>query len=106
MHPGQGEFRPLLLHPVLPGHRVHAQASLEHQPLADLHLALQFLGQIAPAHHLQFAGGVTIPQRIEPHGHLPDRGLVVLGVANRRCINHLHFQHAVVHGPHRFRGPS
>ena len=106
MHPGQREFGPFFLHAVLPGHRVHAQTTLKHQTLTDLNLALQLLSQIAPAHHLEFSGGITIPQRIEAHGHLSDRSLVVLGVTNRRCVDHLHFQHAVVHEPHCFRGPS
>jgi hypothetical protein len=32
--------------------------------------------------------------------------LVVLGIPNGRSIYHLHFQHAVVHGLHRFRETS
>ena len=57
MHAGEGEFSPLFLHPVLARHRVHAQASFQHQALTDLHLGLKFLGQVAPTHNFELSGG-------------------------------------------------
>ena len=106
MHPGQGEFRPLFLHAVLSGHGVHAKSTLQHQTLADLNLALELLGKVSPTHNLEFPGWVTISQGVKPNGHFADWSLVVLGIPNGRSIYHLHFQHAVVHGLHRFRGTS
>ena len=106
VHARQGEFRTLLFHPVLARNGVHPQATFQHQPLAHLNAVLKFLGQISPSHHLEFTRLIALPKRVEPNLHLGDGGLVVLGVTNRRGVDHLHFQHAVVHGLHRQRGSS
>ena len=99
MQTREGEFRSFLLHAVLPRDGVHPQPSFQHEPLAHLHPVLKILGKVAPAHDLEFARGIIGTQRIKPNGHFRNRSLVVLGVANRGCFDHLHFEHAVVHGP-------
>ena len=106
MQARQGEFRTLLLHPIATGHGVHPQPSLDQQSLTHLHSVLQVLGEISPANDLELSGRITIAKRVESHRHLGDRGLIVLGVPNRRSVDYLHFQHAVVHGHHRFRETS
>ena len=106
MHARQREFRPLLFHSVLARHGVHPQTTFQHQALANLDMALQLLGQVSPTHHLEFTGLIALPKRVKPNRHLGNRSLVVLGVTNRWRVDHLHFQHAVVHGLHRLRGSS
>ena len=98
MEAREGEFGPLLLHSVLAGHGVHAQAAFQDQALAHLDPVLQVLGQAAPAHHLQLAGGIIRTQPLNLHGHLGHGGLVVLGVTHLGCFDHLHLQQALVHG--------
>jgi hypothetical protein len=92
MEAGEGEFGPLLLHAVGAAHGVHPQSPLQHQPLAHLNPVLQILGQAAPAHHPDLARGVIRTQPIEPDAHLGHGGLVVLGVADLGCLQHLHLQ--------------
>jgi hypothetical protein len=99
MEPCQGEFGPLFLDAVLPGHGVHAQPPFEHQPLTHLHPALQLLGQIAPAHHFELGRGVVGPQAVELDAHLRHRRLVVLGVAHLGRLEHLDLNQTVIHSP-------
>ena len=98
MKPSQGEFSPFFLHAIAPGHGVHPQPAFDQQPLPGLHTVLQLLGQVAPAHHFQFTWRITLAKGVKAHGHLRNGSLVVLGVSNRRCVDHLHFEHAMVHG--------
>lgn len=98
MEAGQSELGTFFLHAVAAWNGVHAQTPFNQKPLAHLNPILQVLGQIAPAHNLQFAGRISIAQGIEPHRHLGNGGLIVLGVPNRRRVDHLDLEHAMVHG--------
>ena len=98
MEAGQGELGPFLLHAVAAWNGVHAQTPFNKKPLAHLNAILQLLSQVAPAHHLQFAWRISIAQGIESHRHLGNGGLIVLGVSNRRRVDHLDLEHAMVHG--------
>ena len=98
MKASQSELGTFFLHAIAAWNGVHAQTPFNQQPLAHLNAILQLLSQVAPAHHLQFAGGISIAQGIEPHRHLGNGGLIVLGVSNRRRVDHLDLEHAMVHG--------
>ena len=98
MEAGQGELGPFLLHAVAAWNGVHAQTPFNEKPLAHLNAILQLLSQVAPAHHFQFVWRISIAQGIEPHRHLGNGGLIVLGVPNRRRVDHLDLEHALVHG--------
>ena len=107
MKAGECEFGPFLLHAIRAAHGVHPKSPFQHQALAHLNPVLQILGQAAPAHHPDLARGVIWTQPIEPDGHLGHGGLVVLGVANLGCLQHLHLQQAVIHArTHRIEIPS
>jgi len=107
METGEGEFGSLLFDSVGTAHGVHAQSPLQHQALAHLNPDLQILGQAAPAHHPDLARGVIRTQPSKPDRHLGHRGLVVLGVANLGCLQHLHLQQTVIHArTHGMEHPS
>ena len=97
MHAREGEFGFLLLDAIGARHGVHAQAAFEHQALTHLHAALQVLSQAAKTHHLELARGVFRAQTIDPHRHLSNRHLVVLGVTDRGRPQHFHLKQAVIH---------
>jgi hypothetical protein len=107
MQAAEGELSSLFLDPVLAGHRVNPQPTLNHQALAHLHPILQILSQIAQAHHLELTRRLVWPEAIEAHGHLGNGHLVVLGVANLGCLQHLHLQQTVIHArTHGMEHPS
>ena len=97
MQPGEGEFSPLLFRAVLPGNGVHAQPPFDHQSLPHLHPVLQILGKVAPADNLQLTAGIISAQRIEPHLHLSDWCLIVLGVTQGGSLKNIHLKYAVIH---------
>ena len=99
MQAGEHKLGALLLQSVLAGDGAHAQAALQHQPLPNLDAILQILGQIAPTHHLQLTRWIIGPQSLQPHRHLGHWRLVVLGVPQLGCLQHLHFKQAVIHAP-------
>ena len=98
MEAGQSELGTFFLHAIAARNGVHAQTPFNQKPLAHLNAILQLLSQVAPAHHLQLARRISIAQGIEPNRHLGNGGLIVLGVPNRRCVDHLDLEHAMVHG--------
>ena len=106
VHAGKGEFSPLLLHPVLPRNRIHPQTAFNHQHLTDLNTVLQVLSQVAPTDHLQLTWRIIRAQTVESNRHFCDRRLVVLGVSEGGCLEHLHFQRAVIHSACRSSATS
>ena len=106
VHARKREFSPLLLHPVLPRNRIHPQTPFNHQHLPDLNTVLQVLSQVAPTNHLQLTWWIIRAQTIETNRHFRDRRLVVLGVSEGGCLEHLHFQHAVIHSACRSSATS
>jgi precorrin-6A/cobalt-precorrin-6A reductase len=99
MEPGEGELGLLLFDTVLAGHGVHPQPPLNHQALAHLDAILQVLGQIAPADHLELAGGIICPQTFKLDSHLSHRRLVVLGVAHLGGFQYVNLEQTVIHTP-------
>ena len=97
MQPGEGEFSTLLFRAVLPGNGVHPESPFNHQSLPHLHPVLQILGEVAPANNLQLTAGIISAQRIEPHLHLSNWGLIVLGIAQGGSLKNIHLKYAVIH---------
>lgn len=97
MKPGQGELGPFLFHAVLARDGVHAQTALQHPALAHLHPVLQIRCQIAPAHHLDLSRGILRPETLKTGHQFRHRRLVVLGIPQLGCLQHLHFEQTVIH---------
>jgi hypothetical protein len=102
MESGQGEFGSLLLHPILAGHRIHPQPSLQNPAFAHLNAILKIGRQVAPAHNLDLTRRILRPQPIESSGHLRYRRLIVLGVAHLGRLKHFHFKQTVIHALFRW----
>ena len=65
MKPGEGELGTLFLEPILASQGAHPKTTLKHQSLPRLYPVVKVLGQIAPTHYFQQAGGITRPQPIK-----------------------------------------
>ena len=97
MEAGEREFRFLLFETIRPGDRAHAQSAFKNEPLTHLNTVLQILRQAAETDHLELPRWVFRPKAIQTHLHLSDGHLVVLGVTDRRCLEHFHLNQAVIH---------
>jgi hypothetical protein len=105
MESGQGEFGSLLLHPILAGHRIHPQSSLQNPAFAHLNAILKIGRQIAPAHNLDLPRRILRPQPVESSGHLRHWRLIVLRIAHLGRLKHFHFKQTVIHALFRWDYP-